>query len=83
MPQGGRCNGHIYRSAGQALSRDHYTWLAGALGNNEMIADKLHDAGFTDVKVEGSGGTRQAEALWPIPNATAEMPSQITAVIEV
>jgi hypothetical protein len=48
-----------------------------------MIADKLHDAGFTDVKVEGSGGTRQAEALWPIPNATAEMPSQITAVIEV
>jgi hypothetical protein len=33
--------------------------------SNEMIADKLHDAGFTDVKVEGSGGTRQAEALWP------------------
>ena len=50
--------------------------------SNEMIADKLHDAGFTDVKVEGSGGTRQAEALWPIPNATAEIsPSPWAALI--
>jgi hypothetical protein len=50
--------------------------------SNEMIADKLREAGFTDVTVEGSGGTRQAEALWPISDTTAEMPSQITAVIE-
>jgi hypothetical protein len=48
-----------------------------------MIADKLREAGFTEVKIEGSGGIRQAEALWPIPDTTAEMPSQITAVIEV
>ena len=41
------------------------------------------EAGFTEVKIEGSGGIRQAEALWPIPDTTAEMPSQITAVIEV
>jgi len=51
--------------------------------SNEMIADKLREAGFTEVKIEGSGGIRQAEALWPIPDTTAEMPSQITAVIEV
>jgi hypothetical protein len=50
--------------------------------SNEMIAGKLREAGFADVKIEGSGGTRQAEALWPISDTTAEMPSQITAVIE-
>jgi hypothetical protein len=83
MPQGGRCNGQFTVRQGK---RYRATITLGRLerwASNEMIADKLHGAGFTDVKVEGSGGTRQAEALWPIPNATAEMPSQITAVIEV
>jgi hypothetical protein len=51
--------------------------------SNEMIASKLCEAGFTDVKVEGSGGTRQAEALWPVADTTAEMPSQVTEVLEV
>lgn len=57
-------------------------WLEQWAGN-EMIADKLREAGFMEVTVQGSGGTRQAEALWPIPDATAEMPSQITAVTEI
>ena len=30
--------------------------------DNEMIAGKLAEAGFTDVAVSGSGGTRHAEA---------------------
>ena len=50
--------------------------------SNETIAGKLREAGFSEVKVEGSGGTRQAEALWPGPDTTAEMPSQIVEVIE-
>jgi hypothetical protein len=50
--------------------------------SNETIAGKLRDAGFSEVKVEGSGGTRKAEALWPGPDTTAEMPSQIVEVIE-
>jgi hypothetical protein len=50
---------------------------------NDTIAAKLRDAGFSEIKVEGSGGARQAEALWPGPDTTAEMPSQITEVIEV
>lgn len=50
--------------------------------SNETIAGKLRDAGFSEVKVDGSGGTRQAEALWPGPDTTAEMPSQIVEVIE-
>jgi len=51
--------------------------------SNAMIADKLREAGFTDVKVEGSGGTREAEALWPIRDTTAEMPAQMTEVVEI
>ena len=50
--------------------------------SNETIAGKLREAGFSEVKVDGSGGTRQAEALWPGPDTTAEMPSQIVEVIE-
>ncbi|HEU4377260.1 MAG TPA: hypothetical protein VFR73_01715 [Hyphomicrobiaceae bacterium] len=51
--------------------------------SNDTIAGKLGDAGFVEVKVSGSGGMRQAEALWPGPDTTAEMPSQVTEVIEV
>ena len=47
-----------------------------------MIAGKLHDAGFVDVKVSGSGAARVAEARWQAADATAEMPSQITSVVE-
>ena len=51
--------------------------------SNETIAAKLRDAGFSDVQVTGSGGTRHAEAIWPGADATAEMPSQIASVAEV
>ena len=51
--------------------------------SNETIAEKLRAAGFSEVTVTGSGGTRTAEAVWPGPNATGEMPSQITEVVEV
>jgi hypothetical protein len=51
--------------------------------SNETIAAKLRDAGFSDVQVTGSGGTRYAEAIWPGADATAEMPSQIASVAEV
>jgi hypothetical protein len=57
-------------------------WLERWAGN-DTIAGKLREAGFAEVKVDGSGGTRQAEALWPGPDTTAEMPSQITEVVEV
>jgi hypothetical protein len=50
--------------------------------SNDTIAGKLRDAGFTEISVTGSGGTRYAEALWPGPDTTGEMPSQITEVIE-
>ena len=51
--------------------------------SNETIADRLRAAGFTDIAISGSGSTRMAEALWPQPDATAEMPKQIVEVVEV
>lgn len=48
--------------------------------SNDMIAEKLTAAGFSDVSVSGSGATRTAEASWPGPDITEEMPSQITEV---
>jgi hypothetical protein len=50
--------------------------------SNEMIEGRLREYGFADVKVTGSGSTREATASWPNEDATAEMPSQITAVRE-
>jgi hypothetical protein len=50
---------------------------------NDTIADKLREAGFTEVTVTGSGGTREAEAIWPKEDVTAEMPSQIASVTEI
>ena len=51
--------------------------------DNEMIAGKLAEAGFSDVAVSGSGGTRQAEASWSKDDASAPLPSQITEITEV
>jgi hypothetical protein len=51
--------------------------------SNDMIAERLRTAGFSDVSVTGSGATRVAEALWPSSNATAEMPAQVSSVVEV
>lgn len=54
-----------------------------SLAGNPVIAERLRQAGFSDVSVSGSGNTRQAEALWPNEDATAEMPAQIRAVTEI
>ena len=51
--------------------------------SNGIIAGRLQDAGFSEVVVTGEGAMRVAEALWPKPDATAEMPSQIEDVKEI
>jgi hypothetical protein len=50
--------------------------------SNETIASRLREAGFTEVRVDGSGATRHAEALWPGPDTTAEMPAHIATIAE-
>jgi len=54
-----------------------------SFADNDLIAGKLIEAGFADVSVSGSGGTRVAEARWPLADATAPMPSEVTDVTEV
>jgi hypothetical protein len=57
-------------------------WLERWVGN-DAIASKLEKAGFAEVAVAGSGGTRVAEAVWPGEDATSEMPPQVSEVAEV
>mgnify|MGYP001262291682 CR=1 FL=1 len=56
-------------------------WLERWASNDE-IAEKLRAVGFSNVTVTGSGWTRVADASWPGPDTTGEMPSQITQVID-
>jgi len=51
--------------------------------SNEMIAERLRKAGFTEVTVTGLGSSRTAEGLWPGPDATAELPPQVSEVMEI
>lgn len=54
-----------------------------SLVSNETIAARLSEAGFSEVIVSGSGATRSAEGLWPQPDTTAPMPSQVASVVEI
>lgn len=49
---------------------------------NEMIAQRLRDAGFTEVSVSGNGHSREATALWSHKDATAQIPSQVSSIQE-
>jgi hypothetical protein len=51
--------------------------------SNDMIAERLRRAGFSEVTVSGSGATRVAEAVWAAADMTGEMPAQVTEVVEV
>lgn len=50
--------------------------------SNETIGDKFRAVGFTEVAVDGQGETRTAEGLWPLADATAPLPPEITAITE-
>jgi len=53
------------------------------LADNEMIGERLRDAGFVDVEITGHGSIRQAEATWAKEDASAPMPSQVVEVDEI
>ncbi len=53
------------------------------LASNETVAGVLETTGFSEVHVEGSGGTRYAEALWPKADVTAEIPPEIVKIEEI
>lgn len=49
--------------------------------DNDTIARRLEDVGFTQVSVTGSGRTRSAIGFWPHADATAEIPTQVSAIL--
>lgn len=53
------------------------------LASNETVAGVLRTVGFSEIRVEGSGGTRYAEALWPKADVTADIPPEIDKIEEV
>jgi hypothetical protein len=53
------------------------------LASNETVAGVLRSAGFAEVRIEGSGGTRYAEALWPKADASADIPPEVVKVEEI
>ena len=57
--------------------------LLESFASNDMVADRLRAAGFSEVDVEGTGASRSAQALWANDDATAEMPSQVLSVTEI
>ena len=52
------------------------------IASNEMVAAPLLDAGFAEVSVSGKGAMRQATALWPLDDRTAEVPPQVVEITE-
>ena len=53
-----------------------------SLASNAAIAKKFQEVGFSEVKVKGSGKSRQVEAIWPREDASANMPRQILTVVD-
>lgn len=51
--------------------------------SNQLIASRFTGLGFTDVVVSGEGGNRVVEALWPLPDAEGEVPSQVVELREI
>ena len=58
----GRAHGEIHRPQGQAISRHHQAHRAQAAGVERDHRRRAGSVGFAEVSVEGSGGTRYAEA---------------------
>jgi hypothetical protein len=48
--------------------------------SNQQVADRFTRVGFTEVNVTGSGRDREAMGLWSRPDATAQVPDEITSI---
>jgi hypothetical protein len=68
---------------GKRYSAEITLGLLQSLASNEAIAEKFLGIGFTEVEVSGSGRNRLGKAFWPHPDASAEIPPEITSVSEI
>ena len=51
-----------------------------SMASNNIIADKLRLAGFSNVIVTGKGNTRNATGYWNLPSQKVELPKQVSNV---
>ena len=68
---------------GKRYSAEISLGLFERFASNATLEEKLREVGFAEVQVSGSGSARTAEALWPGPDTTATIPSQVTSVTEI
>ncbi len=54
--------------------------LLQSVASNDMVADRLREAGFDDVAVTGSGRTRTATGLWSRDSISGAVPSDISDI---
>lgn len=59
------------------------SWVQQQFASNQKIAKIFRDLGFIDVKVVGAGGKREATGLWPLPDATTDVPSELHPIDEI
>lgn len=53
---------------------------AESFAGNDLVAQRLIDAGFDDVKVEGEDYDRVAYGTWNKDDATGDMPEEIVEI---
>lgn len=53
------------------------------LAGNDMIGERLREAGFEDVEVTGQGAMRHASATWTGEDTSAPLPSQVVEIDEI
>ena len=51
-----------------------------SMASNETVAQKLTEAGFTDVNVTGTGRTRTATGQWAEETASGAIPQEISGI---
>ncbi|HZP10255.1 hypothetical protein [Methyloceanibacter sp.] len=65
---------------GKRYRADIRLGLFQSVASNQQVADQFSKVGFTEVSVTGSGRNRVGTGLWPHPDATAEVPDEITTI---
>lgn len=51
-----------------------------SMASNEIVAQRLTDAGFTNVSVTGSGRTRTATGQWSQETVSGAVPPEISGI---
>ncbi len=59
------------------------SWFQQQFATNEKIAKMFRDLGFTEVRVVGNGAIREVTGLWPLKDASADVPPEVHPIEEI